>query len=329
MGLNIPEAEINSVVSRAVKEVTPLPSCNVETVSLEGRMVAVLSIESGTRAPYVHSDGRSYVRKGHAIVPATASDFSTIFKARTERENRWEDLTTPGVELEDIGPHKVQALFRTNALLKSERPEDNFASQLQTLGLLSSAGINNAAVILFGRDPIRYLPQARIVVTDYSRKSGRSFVLRSFSANSMDLIEVVLKHVFSRTCSLYPELRMDRFYNLLREAIVNAVAHRDYSAVFEKTKVQIYRDKLVVWNPGFLPKTPEQFDPGRIHFSQSPNPKISHVLRLTGLMEQAGIGTRRMVLDSKDIGLESPSWIESDHGVTVEIPLIRQTKLRN
>lgn len=94
----------------------------------------------------------------------------------------------------------------------------------------------------------------------------------------------------------YPE-------DAVREAIVNAVCHRDYAAV-GTTQVRIYDDRLEVWNPGALPPELSIESLSREHPSRPRNPRLAQALYRARLIEHWGTGTLRMIRAAKDRGLK-------------------------
>ena len=93
----------------------------------------------------------------------------------------------------------------------------------------------------------------------------------------------------------------------VREAIVNAVCHRDYLSAAH-IQVRLHDDRLEIWNPGGLPAplTPE--DLLRDHDSIPRNPKIAAAFFFAGLVEQWGTGTIRMAAALKEAGHSGPEF---------------------
>ena len=110
---------------------------------------------------------------------------------------------------------------------------------------------------------------------------------------------------------LYPE-------DAVREALINALAHRDYSSSSGGVSIHIFPHRLEIWNSGSLPEgvTVEKLQEG--HISVLRNPDISHVLYLRGLMEKAGRGSVLMIQLCRENGLAAPEWKSDEKlGVTV------------
>ncbi len=93
----------------------------------------------------------------------------------------------------------------------------------------------------------------------------------------------------------------------VREALVNAVCHRDYEDS-GSIQLRIYDDRLEVWNPGALPAGVTVADLHREHDSVRRNPRLAEALFLAGLVEKWGTGTLRMIAACRSAGLAEPQF---------------------
>jgi len=104
----------------------------------------------------------------------------------------------------------------------------------------------------------------------------------------------------------YPE-------DALREAIINAVIHRDYLGT-SSIQIRVYDDRLVIMNEGKLPPEVPVEKLKEEHVSKPRNPLLARVFYLAGLIEAWGRGTIKIVESCKQNGLPEPDFIE-EHGV--------------
>ncbi len=93
------------------------------------------------------------------------------------------------------------------------------------------------------------------------------------------------------------------------EAIVNAIAHRDYHSN-ASVEVRLFADRLEVWNPGRLPGTLTLDDLRTDHPSVPNNPLVAESLYLTRYIEKAGSGTQRMIELCQQAGLPEPEFAQ-------------------
>ena len=103
----------------------------------------------------------------------------------------------------------------------------------------------------------------------------------------------------------------------LREGLLNALMHRDYAAFTGGVAVNIYPDRLEIWNSGKLPSGLTIADLKRDHPSLPPNPDIAQVVYLRGLIEKVGRGTEKIIHDCREAGLPPPVWKEAPTGITL------------
>lgn len=101
----------------------------------------------------------------------------------------------------------------------------------------------------------------------------------------------------------------------LREAIINAVIHRDY--IGAHTQLKIYPDKLILWNEGTLPNDIKIADLKKSHPSRPRNELLADVFFKAGLIEAWGRGTIKITNECKKAGLPEPEFKEEFGGFSV------------
>jgi ATP-dependent DNA helicase RecG len=107
----------------------------------------------------------------------------------------------------------------------------------------------------------------------------------------------------------------------IREAVVNALVHRDYSAFDGGMSVAVYDGSIEFWNSGSLPDEMTVEDLRTTHPSRPINPDIAQVCFLYGLMERWGIGTQQIIRACVESGLPEPEWKVDRNGVTLTLRL--------
>lgn len=168
------------------------------------------------------------------------------------------------------------------------------------------------SILLFGRQRERYFPDAWIQAGRFQGKD------RSLIADSVEIhaplvraveqaIEFIRKHD-TRAAAIGLIRRTDRWGlppSAVREAVVNAVVHADYSQRGAPIRIAMFDDRLEVENPGLLPfgLTLEDLHHG---ISKLRNRVLGRIFHLLGLVEQWGSGIERMTSACRDAGLEDP-----------------------
>ena len=140
-----------------------------------------------------------------------------------------------------------------------------------------------------------------------------------------NLFEQVEKTIeLLRTKYLISEIRFEGIYRkeeleypeeALREAIINAVIHRDY--IGAHIQMKIYPDKIILWNDGGLPKGIRVEDLKKNHHSKPRNELLADIFFKAGLIESWGRGTLKITEECKNAGLPEPEFKEEFGGFSV------------
>lgn len=110
---------------------------------------------------------------------------------------------------------------------------------------------------------------------------------------------------------IFPELA-------LREALLNAIAHKDYSSGIP-IQISVYVDKIIFWNEGTLPENWTVENLKHKHASRPFNPSISTAFFRTGYIEQWGRGTIRIINECLNYGIPAPTFNYDYASVMLEI----------
>jgi len=192
---------------------------------------------------------------------------------------------------------------------------------LTHLNLINNDRITNAAILLFGKNPQKYFITSEVrcahfhgydkikPIPNYQVYKGDIFQLITQAVN------FVLSNITVSTSARDKGVVVDVVYELpisaVTEAIVNAVAHRDYTSN-ASIQVMLFKDRLEVWNPGHLPygMTVEKLKTK--HTSIPVNPLIAEPLYLAGTIERMGTGTGDIIKQCEEAGLKPPEFVEEE-----------------
>ena len=186
-----------------------------------------------------------------------------------------------------------------------------------------------AAFVLFGRSPADRFPQCQILVDAYddTRITGKPKGQLNVNAPIPRALDEVLKFIDTHT--FHPRrvvglnnLRLDEYpVAALREALVNAVAHRSYDDRSRKVLLRIFSDRLEISSPGYPPQplTLAKLRKGGYR-PCSRNPLIAQTLATLGVMEQRGSGFARMQEAMLNHGLAAPEISQQDGFFVVALP---------
>lgn len=282
---------------------TPLPSVKRQKISIDGKTLLYLSVPKSTEYVHVTSDGRCLQRRDLESVPVSAEVIQ--FDRREKGSREYDRQFVDGVTADDLDLDLVRIV--ADQLMKGMSVE----KCLQYLELAeygnSQLRYRRAALLLFSKDPSKWHPrlQVRILKVDGDEvKTGEAYNIVSDNitrGNVLRLVdsawEALRPHLVQTKIdkqarfeqrSIYPELAC-------REAVLNSIAHRDYSDEGRGTEIYIFDNTLEIRNPGALLSTIRIRDiMERKGVHQSRNTYVSRVLRELGYMRELGEGMRRI-----------------------------------
>ncbi len=330
VGLRAADQQLRRVHDYLLKLITPPPLLSVNLDGEDGKPALTVEVPEGKDRPYVFR-GSVYVRRGSSTVPADAQTLRDMVQAKATAPERWERRPSMAMDDDDLDRAEVTKMVveaGDSGRFTFESPNDP-SSVLRSLGMYLAQGYTQGADVLFARNPERRHPQTRVRLTRFDEgKIGDSFaddrqlqgpLVRVFE----QLFEVLSVHV-RRESKFQPDRarREDRpSYPLdaIREGLINALAHRDYSGFSGGVSVGIHDDRIEIWNSGRLPDGMKPGDLRRNHPSLPTNPDIAQVLYVRGLMERIGRGTQKIIQACNDLGLRPPKWEDAPTGVTLTL----------
>jgi ATP-dependent DNA helicase RecG len=181
-----------------------------------------------------------------------------------------------------------------------------------------------AGLLLFGREPQRWVRSSEILVARYAGISmGDRFIkeeIRGALPEQIRQAEAFVADNVRRGVRLSGLERIEETQyplDAVREAIVNAVAHRDYQIRGDEIRIFLFRDRIEIYSPGRLPGHVTLDNLARERFSR--NEVVVQVLSDMGFIERLGYGVDRMMRLMADAGLPSPLFEETAGGFRVTL----------
>lgn len=344
-----------------------------------GRDVAVVQVERGWNVHHVwHNQRRTYcIRVGSLSREASPEELERLFQQRGTF--RPELRPVSGTSIAELDRRRLEDYFaqvrqqnpppsrpsiewqsRTVAWARDQddknwrslvdykeqewraASEADWVSLLVNTEFLHDSGRQPATVaglLLFGREPARYLPQAKIDAVayfgaekDYDAKERRTLrgplvLLRGADGTVLEegLVEQAIAFVRRNieTVRLVDgvrrQARWDYPEEAVREAIINAVVHRDYLLSGTDIELSIYSDRLEVVSPGRLANgiTPARMRSG---CRSARNELLKDVMRDYGYLEHMGMGIpRKIVRSMREHNGTDPELVEADEGFVLRL----------
>jgi len=284
------------------------------------------------RSNALHSldNGQVLVRSGRENKPLGGDAIRNL--AATRSSHDFESEVVAGATLGDLD-QTVIAEFRQKWEARHQRrwPEED-TDLLRAFGALTPDGeVTIAGLLLFGREPQFFLPQASLL---FVRSQGTTLrgpnglpgyeqrvEIRGPLAHLLEEAwQVIFKEIHTR--AVVRNLRREEVPEYppfaIREALVNAVAHRDYRLRGRRIEVRLFADRLEVSSPGGLPGYITLDNIVDEHFSR--NPRLVDVLFQWGYIEALGLGIDRMIEDMVSSGHPQPIFNAKTYNFSVTLP---------
>ena len=315
-------------------------------VEQPGRDVLAVTVTQGPDKPYVRlHNGRKtyYLRVGNRSREASREELGRMYQASSWL--RYGLKPAPGASLDTLDIRRLRDYL--SRVLAGDVPGENdvegWESLLRNLELMTeSAGQLVATIdgaLLFGRKPNRFVPQSGVRAicypgsdADYATRADEDLrgPLVPLGAADGSLVEIGLvdqawdfvRRNTTPTAHLDGPRRVDRWEypeSVIREAVVNALVHRDYSVAGTDIMLSIYSDRLEIQSPGRLPNTvtPQSM---KLGMRYARNQTLVNVMRDYGYVDARGMGVRNKIMPGMRAhnGTE-PELIEEENRFTVRL----------
>lgn len=310
----------------AFQKFEPAADIEVSYVPIDDTHTAIVChVDGGNRKPYIY-DGKPYKRVQSSTTVMSQEEYERMLLARGGFRSEWEDQTNPELSLDDLDLDVVRDTARKAVRcgrLDESVDTENAASLLDHFKLRKNGTLLNGAAVLFGKaDRIDY-PQLEIKMGWFKGTDQRVFLDNSHvQGNVFKMMDAAMAFCFKHlNLAAWTSGKIERDEELeipadaLREALVNAFAHRSYENRSQTIYLAIYDDRVEIKNPG---KFPSDFNLARLYsppiqHSEPRNEKIARVLYLRKSIETWGRGLTRIANECARVGLPVPE-VKEEYG---------------
>jgi ATP-dependent DNA helicase RecG len=282
-------------------QILPQPSITVQRYVFEGGEVAVVEVFPSMFPP-VRYKGRVWIRNGPSKAIANEAEERILTEKRTSSAKTFDATPVWEAEMEDLNIEYFKANYLPNAI-DSETLESNHRDFLQQLSSLRMYDLvnnlpTNAGILLFGTNPLFYLPGCYI---HYIKFKGTDMepepIEKKFSGplvSSLQILDDFIKYNIieespRRENSLKEKTVFNYPYWAIRELLMNAIMHRNYES---NAPIYIYHftDRIEIINPGGLygEARPENFP----NANDYRNPILAEALKVLGYVNRFNFGVR-------------------------------------
>jgi ATP-dependent DNA helicase RecG len=266
-------------------------------------------------------NGKYYFRSGSTVQELRGKDLADFLVKKSG--STWDDVVEKRADFEEIDNDSIEK-FKKHAVdrIPSIINEKDNTILLQKLNLLADKHLKRSSVLLFGNDPQQFYRQSVVRIGKFLSETEiqtTDIVKGNLFAQLESILEIL------RTKYLLSEIKYEGIhrrdileypYEALREAVINALIHRDYSGT-SQIQIRVYPDKLIIMNEGKLPHEVPVEKLKTSHLSIPRNTLLAEVFYYAGFIELWGHGTIKIVENCRKQGLPEPNFSEENGVMTV------------
>lgn len=276
----------------------------------------VIEVPEGEDKPYSCSSG--YFRRLDAVTQKmTQKEVGLLFK--NANTVTYEEQLCRGVTWNDVSKEKIQIYFKEAGISAGKINPQNI---LTSLNLAVKDGIKNAGVLFFAREPRRHIIQCETILVSFKGTKRTDIIDRKDVQDDLwtqyqEAMIFLKRHLSVRT-EIKGLDRMD-YYEIpleaLREAVANALIHRDYSVRGTSIMIEVHEDRVIIKNPGGFPEGMSKDKLGDLSVRR--NELIADIFARMHRVERMGSGFKRIRESMEKANLSFPK-ISSDEFFFIE-----------
>ncbi|MFZ2489777.1 MAG: ATP-binding protein [Anaerolineae bacterium] len=325
--------ELEEALRAALRECRPPVRTEWEQIELPSGAAAAIHVPRSTEL-HTLADGRVLIRSGSENRLLEGEQVRQLASGKSSGDYEMQEV--PGAELADLDPAIIDDYITHREEKQGRQIKLPRERLLRQIGALTSEGKPTVAgVLLFGFDPQFFLPQSALTFVRFSGTELRGpGGLPGYTRR--DDITGPMAQVIERTWAiLLQEMRMEAVVTGLRrqeraeypqiavrEALVNAVCHRDYRLGGRRIEIRMFDDRLEINSPGSLPGYITVDNIVEEHFSR--NPRLVNGLYHWNFIEELGLGIDKMIEEMTKAGHPQPAFRPTPHSFTVVLENVRE-----
>jgi len=326
IGVSIGANTETNLVNKITDNTDPplYPTLSIHSIS--GKSVIVISVEESINKPHL-AFGKAFVRVGTVTKQMRRDEYERMLKEKDELP--YEMQPVKNATLQDFSQEEVEKYTQLRQTKLGTPLEPYSESLLQKLrAVVDTAGGQAptvSGILLFGSQPnefietrLHYIRCARFKGKEVGTFIDQQDIIGTLRQQIDEAMAFVRRNIrFGWTLEHMPRKKMFEYpLEVIKEAITNAVAHRDLTQN-ATIRVAIFDDRIEVWSPGKLPVgvTIENLEKA----CQSRNPNICQRLFEMGYIEAWGLGIDMMNREMAKAGLSKPIYAENGNSFVVTL----------
>lgn len=317
-------------LAKELHKIEPPATIDIHHISInKNKSVIAIQVKANEHAPYVY-DGRAFQRHQSTTSKMPQHRYEQLLVMRGQLNHSWEKMIAEGYKITDLNREEI---FKTVAdgisenRIPASAQRDNIKAILKRLKLIEGDQLKNAAVALYAKPKSLHfmhcmIKMARFKGTDHL---GEFIDNQQIRGNCFDLLEAADGFI-KRNFTIASTFKPDQFKRIdtptlpvmaVREALINAICHRDYGQQGTDISVAMFDDRLEIWNSGLPPAPLKIKDLKRHHKSVLRNGLIANTFYVRGFIEKWGSGINKIMDLCKADGVPQPKFEELTGGLLI------------
>lgn len=299
--------DIGKLLNKLLSEIAPSAPFDVQLVEYNGKNILMIRVWEGSQKPYSYK-GTIYQKIGNR-----GKSLSKILSDRKDADINWERLPLLGADLSDLDMEEVKKTVHQLQESGKSMTADTEEFLINN-GLIQNGNITNACALLYAKNPSRFYTQSVIRLSVFSSESSSDLVeARNYSGNIFKNAEAIFQffdEYYKKSIVIDAPRRTEKWNYpriAVREGVMNAIVHRDYSFYQGFLHIQVYPTHLDILNYGTMEPIVSYATKGILEYSMLRNPDIAYQCYYRKLIEMRGTGIMRMNDECKKLGLNPPA----------------------
>ncbi len=327
VGIDIGKNTIERLTDIIVDNTEPKVYPEISTLKSGKNNLILIVVKPSEQKPHT-AYGRPFKRVGKNTKLMAQSEYKRLLLEQSKDKFQFDAMECPGAAFADIDAKKVKEFLMR---AKEERrlkinPNINVKEALIKLKLLKNNQLTNAAILMFGKEPQEFVLQSEVRCAKFKGTLAvKPFidmkVIEGTMDEQIDLVEKFIMNNIKKSAWVVPgqmkrEEKWEYPLGALREAVINAICHRDYSST-SNVQVRILDDRIEIWNPGNLPEGWTVETLKKKHESKPKNPLIAKLFFMIKNIERWGTGIDDMIRETVGHGLPEPEFEDTKTSIIV------------
>lgn len=333
VGVDNSDCVISTLNKSIIQQISPKLPCSITTLQYQQKEIILISVWEGASKPYLYNRA-AYTYLGDSVVKADNRLLNLLFDKRAIHDQSWEREKVYSASVDDLDLIRVRSIMTiasVNSLHYNKMSEEQF---LEKQGLVSHGIPTNACLLLFARHPAQFIPQSRIRLSLYVGNDAekRLMQVQIFEGNLFENLEAITNYISSTYGSIIKIHGIAREEQkvlpevIFREALLNAMVHRDYNAHRSFLNIVVNSSNLQIISYGGLLEGLTIPNLLKEHISILRNPDIANICYLSNLIEMAGSGIPRIINECRQHPGLTPEWKESDNIINLTLHGVYQNR---